>query len=148
MKNQIECKILTEKIMIFFNNHVEIEALEKTLKDYGYSDIANIPEDKLQRFNISFEMHKLRVIDSYLNMWRNRDNPAFHKIHEYETENGTIIKQSIADYYMDLGLWDPEHYVATFDEQKVGLQTQPRILWNNEITKIDDIDKIISFKNI
>lgn len=45
-------------------------------------------------------------------------------------------------------VYTPEYTTEIFERVDGGYQSQPRILWKGEITKIDDIDEIISFKRI
>lgn len=39
----------------------------------------------------------------------------------------------------------PTFEVRIFEKKEAGYQSQPRILWNDEILKIDEIDEIFSF---
>jgi hypothetical protein len=49
-------------------------------------------------------------------------------------------------YYNELGILEPEYTEITLKAQQQGYQSRPRVEWNGEIKKIDDIDDIFSFE--
>lgn len=49
-------------------------------------------------------------------------------------------------YYNELGILEPEYTEITLEAKEQGYQSQPRVEWNGEIVKIDDIDDIFSFE--
>lgn len=140
MKTIYICKILTPEFKIKFDAEIKREValiIEK-----------KITEGKLVEGKTSWaeKWNELTCKDSYYSMWNNQEAESYHIEYTTITENGKKEIWTVKSLYEDLGLWTPEFTEAEFEAQETGLQSQPRILWNNEILKIDEIEEIISFK--
>lgn len=59
------------------------------------------------------------------------------------TDNLTLTKE---EHMALILVIRPECHVKEFKDERSGLQSHARILWDDEIKKIEDIDDIISFK--
>jgi len=62
--------------------------------------------------------------------------------------NGSLNREdgsSIVSYLESFNILVPQFIVQEFQNEARGYQSKPRILWNGEIQKIDDIDEIYSY---
>lgn len=143
--DKVICKIMTINFQEKFNIAVQKEAEQKLCTKY---DVKNISEIDAEKINVKtfLEIEKIRIQDSFYFMWNNSESLSYHKQHDVKNSDGTISKFSVADYYKELGLWKPETTEQIFNVETIGLQSKIRIMWNNEITKLDDINEIISYK--
>ena len=137
----IVCKIFTPEFEEKFNKQVDIEvemsiAKKITLGDYNIDDV---------RLRTLRSMERLRIKDSYYFMWNNPENQSYHNPIEYEIEGGHTEVTTIKEEYVKMGLWQPIYTTVELENKAVGLQSIPRVMWNNEITKLDDIDSVFSY---
>lgn len=66
----------------------------------------------------------------------------------YELWNNTAAQNLYPNFTKSLieaNLFVPEYTVQIFEPAERGYQSRPRILWNGEVMKLDEIDEIISY---
>lgn len=66
----------------------------------------------------------------------------------YKSETKTLLQYSIrkkTELTEKLGLDNLTFEEVSLPKQETGYQSQPRVMWEGEVTKIDDIDRCISF---
>lgn len=113
-------KVLTPEFKQRVETQVQLE-VEAALKE------KHIPVD---RDSFAKRFQYLMTWDAFYAMWNDADK----------------FPDSIKEHYRQLGLWTPEFSEMTVEEQDKGLQSKARILWNNKITRIDDVKEIFSYK--
>ena len=137
----IVCKIFTPEFEEKFNKQVEIEV------EMSIARKQNNSENKMEEFRLRAikSMERFRIKDSYYFMWNNPENQSYHNPIEYEIEGGHTEVTTIKEEYVKMGLWQPIYTTVELENKAVGLQSRPRVMWNNEITKLDDIDSVFSY---
>lgn len=138
----IVCKIFTPEFEEKFNKQVEIEVEMSIAKKIALGDYT-IDDFRLKTLR---SMERLRIKDTYYFMWNNSENQSYHIPIEYEIEGGHTEVTSIKEEYNKVGLWQPIYTTVELENKAVGLQSRPRVLWNNKITKVDDIDSVFSYE--
>lgn len=116
------CKIFTPEFKAKVEKVID-EAVKARLQK-------NQTPDDRKSFIAEFE--RLEIRSNLSHMWNNPED-----MEKYP---------QIKEYYTELGIWTPEYTEITLKAQEQGLQSRPRVEWNGEIQKIDDIDDIFSFK--
>lgn len=116
------CKIFTPEFKAKLEQQIlgDIEEKQKT-------------EGKVNANGISLESFQaIRIRMNYNFMWNNPK--AFKDSPEVE------------EYYRSVGLWEPECTEIQLEAAESGFQSRPRVMWNGEVTKIDEIDEIFSYR--
>lgn len=117
------CKVLTADFKTKLDKAVEEEVMRKISEKDRASD----------RINFLKEFESIRVRDNFNYMWNNQEH---------------LIKEvpKVKEYYESVGLWTPEYTELLLNSEEKGYQSQPRVMWNGEIKKINEIDEIISYR--
>ena len=115
------CKVLTKD----FKSKVD-KFLDEEVKDK--LDIDDKISSDRYPYLASFE--RIRQRDYLNSLWNN----------QYKDLPEVLV------YYESVGLITPEFEEIELEPAEVGYQSRSRVLWNNEIQKIDDIDEIFSYK--
>lgn len=138
----IVCKIFTPEFEEKFNKQVEIEVEMSIAKKIALGDYT-IDDFRLKTLR---SMERLRIKDTYYFMWNNSENQSYHNPIEYEIEGGHTEVTTIKEEYVKAGLWQPIYTTVELENKAVGLQSRPRVMWNNELIKLDDIDSVFSYE--
>lgn len=66
-------------------------------------------------------------------------------IHNNQESESSLKAKKFLD---ELNLFTPEFTIKEFKSEEKGYQSQPRIMFKDKVTKIEDIDQIFSFKKL
>lgn len=132
---RFECKILLMDSMKQVEKFLDLQTTDEAEKKY--------PDDETRR-NLHIQFERIRWRDALNFMW-NGKAPALKKAFENELKNEKITQE---ERIMLEHLLNPKTYTEIYQDERTGLQNQPRISWNDEIKKIEEIDRIISYKTL
>lgn len=118
------CKVFTPEFKAKIDNYIN-----ESINNWLVSEGKDIEEE---RKSYSAIFRRLELRDSITFLLNN-------------SECRTTIGHDSKAYYESVGIWEPEYTTIELEAQERGYQSQPRVLWNGEIKKIDEIDEIFSF---
>lgn len=117
------CKVFKPEFKSLFDATVEQE-VKQALEKRGKANH--------ERASFLGEFEALRIRDSFYLMWNKPELFADYP--------------QVEEYYRSIGLWIPEFDIIELEAAEQGLQSRARVMWNNEVRKIDEIDEIFSYK--
>ncbi len=118
------CKQFTPDFFERLEKQIEIEVNERAKE-------REIPADR-NSFYKSFERHRVR--DFFNSLYTKPIQ--FSKYPE------------VVDIYRQMNLYPAEFIEITLESKECGFQSMPRVEWNGEIKKIDEVNEIFSYKII